>query len=73
TTLNGSSNPCATIGIDERALPSPQVAPNPSAELFTVDLPEALQDAQGWETRDITGRLVDQGRVAGARFVIHAG
>jgi len=73
TTLDGSSNPCATIGIDERALPSPQVAPNPSTELFTVVLPEALQGAQRWEARDVTGRLVDRGRVAGARFVINAG
>jgi len=72
TVLNGSNNPCATIGIDERALPAPAVAPNPSLDRFSITLPETITAADRWEARDVTGRLVDAGRIGGERFVIEA-
>lgn len=72
TVLNGSDDPCATIGITERTLPAPAVAPNPSLDRFNVTLPEALATADRWEARDVTGRLVDAGRISGERFVIEA-
>ncbi|MBK8227313.1 MAG: trypsin-like peptidase domain-containing protein [Flavobacteriales bacterium] len=72
TALNGSNNPCATIGVDERPMPSPEVAPNPSIDIFSVTLPEALNAADLWEARDVTGRLVAAGRIQSERFVIDA-
>lgn len=72
TSLNGSNNPCATIGVQERALPLPTVSPNPSADRFLVRLPEELMQAEAWEARDVTGRLVATGRIAAERFAIEA-
>lgn len=72
TVLNGSDDPCATIGIAERALPAPTVAPNPSLDRFTVNLPESISSADRWEARDVTGRFIDGGRIGADRFVIDA-
>lgn len=72
TSLNGSSNPCATIGIEERLLPKPEVSPNPSSDRFNVLLPEAIAEADAWEARDLAGRTIALGRVTATRFIVDA-
>lgn len=72
TTLNGSYNPCATIGIDEVRLPEPEVFPNPFTDRFTVRLPESLQGADRLEVTDATGRLLHAARISSSTCTVEA-
>ncbi|HRH38664.1 MAG TPA: T9SS type A sorting domain-containing protein, partial [Flavobacteriales bacterium] len=70
TTLDGTSDPCGNIGVEEIGAVVPEVFPNPASGLLSVRLPQALTNAERIEVQDLTGRLVHAQRVAASNTTI---
>ena len=61
--LDGSYDPCATIGMQDPMIHAPSLHPNPAADRVTIRYPEGFSRWAWLEVIDISGRIV---RVDGA-------
>ena len=66
TSMNGSANPCASIGIEEHAGElAPRLFPNPTTDRLTLQPPLDAQELERIEVSDLMGRVLVNDRFSG--------